>query len=121
MNTADDLVGLGETRVAADPRDAEIHDHRHPVIHAVLQNHDVARLDITVNDASLVGIGQAIADVNDDPKPLRKSERNTLFDHRVQAGAFEVLHHQVGMAVLLAEVVDRNNVWALQGTGGPGF
>src|SRR5271157_2064882 len=101
MNAAHDLVGLGKTRVTADPRNAEIHNDSHAIIHAVLQHHDVARLDVAVDDSSLVGICQAIANIDDDSEPLGKTQRDSSLDHRVQAGALQKLHHQIRIAVLL--------------------
>ncbi len=121
MDTANDLIGLGKPRVATDPRNAKIHDYGHAIIHAVPQYHDVARLDVAVNHPSLVGIGQAIADVNNDPEPLRKRQGDSFLDHRVQAGTFQELHHQIGIAVLLAEVINGDDVRTLERSCRPRF
>src|SRR5450755_2628819 len=76
VEAANDLVGSSKPSVAADSRNAEIHDHGHAVVDAILQHHDVARLNVAVDHAALMGKGQAVANIDDDSESLGKSERD---------------------------------------------
>ena len=96
-----------------EARDAEVHDLRG----AVFGEEDVRGLDVAVDDAHLVGVAQALEDLQNDGDPPRDGQGRHLLHGREQVATPQELHDDVGRAVrVVAEVVDRHHV----GVGEPG-
>ena len=87
------------------PRDAEIHDLRA----AALEQHDVARLDVAVDDAALVREGEAVGDLQRDLDRLVGGQLAFL-QARAQVRALEQLHRHEREIAFLAEVEDGDDV-----------
>ena len=77
---------------------------------AVLQNHNVSRLDITMNDAPLVRVRQASQTSR--MKLIWSSNGRDRFDldHGIQRLALQVLHHEIGTALVVPQLVDGNDI-----------
>ena len=72
---------------------------------AVRGQHDVVGLDVTVDDALVVGLGQAIRDLDRDLDRVLQVEL-LVRDQRSQRPPFHELHGDEDRAVLLVDVVD---------------
>ena len=90
----------------SDPRDAEIEDLGHPVV----QDEDVARLDVAMDDALLVGVREAVADLHHQRQLALEGHVPALGDDLLQLLAFQVLHDDEQAPLVLAQVVDRDDV-----------
>ena len=93
-------------RLPLDPhREAEIEDSTAPLtIH-----HDVARLEIAVNDSDLVRRSNRARDVRGNAHSARRSEL-TVFENDGEVRAVHEFHRVIGEAVeRLAHVVDRHD------------
>ena len=82
-----------------------------------LEQHDVAGLDVAVDDAVLVRERQALGDLQRDVHRLRRGHR-ALAHARAQLGALQQLHRHVGEVVLLAEIEDGDDVGVRELAGG---
>ena len=73
---------------------------------------DVARLDVAVDDAALVGVIEAGADVEGDAQRLGHGQpvRLRALQERLHVAARHVLGHDVEVLALLPDVVDRDHV-----------
>lgn len=115
-------AGAGEARgepdVVAEPGDAEVAD-----LHgAVRQPHDVRRLQVTVHDALLVGVGERGGHLVGDVDDLVDRERLPVRLHQLaEVVSLQQFHHQVQHPVGLAEVVDDGHSAVLQGRRDPGL
>jgi len=78
----------------------------------------VVGLDVAVEDAVLVRVGEAQAGVVDDVLDLLDAEALLLHPPRERL-ALDELHHDVGHAEVLAHVEDRDDVGVGQLAGGP--
>jgi hypothetical protein len=80
-------------------------------------NHDVGRLDVAMHDMSRVSVSKAFRQFLQDVETphQRQHRRSQLFTERC---AFHELHHDVWMAVVLANVVDLDDVRVTQEAGG---
>ena len=82
---------------------------------------DIRRFDVTVNHALCVRVTQGIAETN--------GNRELSFDRRLEAIGdvlfktlpVEEFHHEEPTALVLPDVVDRNNVWMAQTGAGFGL
>ena len=97
--------------------DAEVEDLQQ----SVGIDHQVGRLDVPVDDAGAVCVGEAIAQFLDQLELARQRERGTLCNDLRQRLAGDVLHRDEGLAIVLADVVDGDNIWMLQPAGRPGL
>ncbi len=114
---ADGAAGVGQAGLAGDLGQAEVGD----ADRAVGGEEDVGGLDVAVDDAAGVGSGEAVGGLGDDRQGLGWRER-TAADPGAQALAAAEGHGDEHAAVLaLADVVDRADVGAVEGRGGPGF
>jgi hypothetical protein len=95
----------GAARRVHGPRDAEVGDHRVP-----LGEEDVLRLDVAVDDAAPVGVGQRIRDGHGDRQGVLDGHRVPAVEQRAQRAALEVGHHVVEERIRRARVVQRNDV-----------
>src|SRR5215471_82173 len=89
-----------------DARDSEIHDFDGTVV----QNHEIGRLDIPMNNASMMCVLEAFGHLAHDRGSVQKSENLAGRKGGLQILAFEILHHKVWCIVLLAVVVYRDDV-----------
>ncbi len=99
-------------RVCADrvggcrARDAEIRD----LDLSVCGNDDILRLHIAVNDALVMGGRKAHADLNGDAGCLPDGELALLRDIFLQGDSLDKLHDNIVIALVLADVIDIDNV-----------
>ncbi len=85
---------------------------------AILGDEDVLRLEIPVDDAAGVGCGQTVGDLDRDlDRPPRGEVR--LPQPLPKAAAAQQLRHDVGHPLVLADVIDGEDVRVVQRTGGP--
>jgi len=87
--------------------DAEVHDlHR-----AVLADEDVGGLDVTVDDAGLVGVGQPVQHLQDDRHLAVEGQRDPQAQRLEQVLPLEQLHGDVRRAVsVVPQVEDEDHV-----------
>src|ERR1700733_1333552 len=77
-------------------------------------NEDICRLDVAMDDAFGVGRIQRIGDLDAERQELLRVDG--LFPNPVfQRRAIQVLHHDERPAILLTNVVNRADVWVVQG------
>jgi hypothetical protein len=100
----------------AHAREAEVHDLRA----ALRIQHDVRRLDVTVHDAALVRIREAVGDLAHDLHRLERAHA-LVRQARSQVGAVDELHGKVRHAVVIAAVERRDHVRVIQLAGGLGL
>ncbi|MFO0607940.1 MAG: hypothetical protein U0324_32550 [Polyangiales bacterium] len=91
---ADDLAGAGEGPVGrVGAGDAEVDDARGLAAGGVAGEEDVLGLEVAVDDAAAVGLGDALHRGRDERERLRRWERAAPFEHRAQRLAVEELVH----------------------------
>jgi hypothetical protein len=78
--------------------------------------HDVAWLDVAVNEPRRVGSGQAVGDLLADAKHVRQVERPGLVELLLQGSAGNALHDEV-RDVCVFDGVDRDDVLVANGRG----
>lgn len=93
-----------DLRVIDGSRKAEI-EHLHP---AIRSEHDVAGLEIAVDDSLLVGDGESRGDLSGERKGLRDG-KHAPCEQRGESLALDVLEHEIVGAVPLFEAVDCAN------------
>ena len=98
------------------PGNAEIQNLHGPI----REQHDVGRLYIAVDDAVLMRVQQSPRGFSQNPDLLRQGERRAV-DRLPQAAPIEQLHHEVRRRLVLAKIVDRDDVLVLEDTGGSGL
>ena len=72
-----------------------------------LRQHDVARLEIAMDDAGAMGCGECVGDLNPNLQRLVERQR-TFLQSLFQRLAFQVLHDQEVDPVLATDVVTRD-------------
>ena len=87
------------------PREAEVEDFHV----AIVSDEHVLRLDVPVDDAPFVGGGETVGDGGADLHDLSRRQRAPT-DERAKRLAAEELGHRVDDAVLLAEIMDGEDV-----------
>src|SRR4030095_6246725 len=102
-------AGAGQPRLGGGSGDAEVHD----LDGAAAAEEDVARLDVAVDDAELVGVGEGSEDMPGDGDGFRFGE-GTALDPLAEGLPLEELHDDVGTAVLRAGVVDTYDAGVVQ-------
>src|SRR5205807_728269 len=98
-------------------RDAEVEDLYGSIGHY----HDVARLDVAMHDAVLMGVIERAADLNDDPEAVHDAHGAPDIDNLIERLAGHVLHDHVGVAALFPKVIDDDDIRMLQAAGGLGL
>ena len=111
-----DIVGRSQNRVVGREMavlgagDAEVHD----LDVAIRLDHDVLRLDVAVDDVVLVGDGERLGNLGADLCDLAAVQRSVLPDAVLQVRAAQVLHDDVIGVPILAPVIDRDDIGALE-------
>ena len=113
---AQDGVVLREVAVLG-ASDAEVH---HLDV-AIGLHHDVLRLDVAVDDVVTVGHGERLGNLGANLGNLLAVEGAVLLDAALEVGAAQVLHDDVVRVAVLAPVIDRDDVRALQRCRGLGL
>ncbi len=120
-----DLLGRHEARRAhhaahlrearrLDVGDAEVGDlHR-----AVLEQEDVAGLDVAVDHALPVRVAERVEDLRHDAHDLGVGEALVPLECGLEVAPLDVLHRDERGAVVLVEVVDRDDVGVVEPAGG---
>ena len=116
------LLGRHVARAAGDafdPRHVRVLDQRNAEVdHAdvvVERQHDVARLDVAVDHAAAVRVVQALGALEHDLDDVVDAQQVVgPAIRRERARTVHVLRHDVVAAVLLARIVDRQNVRVLE-------
>ncbi len=109
--------GLGQPLVGAGAGNTEIHQ----VCEVVSGDQNVLRFHITVrHTAGMCGV-QRRGDLSHDGHCPRWAHWPVAFQHAGQVGAVDQAHVQVKLAVDLAVVVDRHDVWLGQPSCGVGL
>ena len=102
-------IGLG------DARDAEIEQLGR--LHLVGEQ-DVRWLDVAMDDAVAVRIGERAGELDADGEHPIAREAALLLQYLVERAAFDELHRDIGDVVGLADVVDRRDVGVAEIAGG---
>ncbi len=106
MDGADGLVGHGPRFVAGEARNAEIRD----LDGAVLQQHDVLRLDVAVDDALAVGMLQGAQNLDGEVDGFLPFDDFLLVEVFLQGNAVDILFDDILDSVAEAHVVDLDDV-----------
>src|SRR6266704_2203814 len=77
---------------------------------AVVAEQDVGGLQVAVDDAGLVGVLERVDDLAGQARRLRRRERAVAVQHVAQGGPVDQLHDDVVHALLLAGVVQRDDI-----------
>ena len=84
-------------------------------------DHDILRLDIAVDCALRVGIIERRRDRLDDSDRVAQPQCSALFDDRVERTAAHILHRDIAQPVVLADIVDRDDIRVPQIRSGDGL
>ena len=95
-------------------RDSEIEDLEPPA----LGDEEVLRLQIAVDDARFVRRGQTVRQLHGEVEYLRRRQR-AVAERRAQRPPLQQLADDERLAVVLADVVDRDDVRMVQRASGP--
>ncbi len=115
-----EILPLAARSIAAQLDEAEVED----LHEAVGRHHDVVGLQVTVNDARGVGLGEALRDLRSDLEETARGEGVGLAaqDQLPKRVAVDQLHDDVAQARgRLADVVDGDDVGVVQRGGGAGL
>ena len=109
-------AGLRHAR-PTEARDAEVENLQNPVV----ADDDVAGLDVAVHDARAMRVMEAGAEVLHDLKLPRQRRRLVALEERAERFALDVLHRDVRLAFVLADIVDGDDVDVLEPAGRSGL
>src|SRR5438034_1686401 len=97
--------GVAQSLNRSTVRAPELRQPEVEQLHAALRDHDVRRLQITMNDTVTMGLIERVRDL--DPKlQLLLDWKRTAFQALSKRLALEQFHHQEICAVLLTDVVE---------------
>ena len=82
------------------------------------RDHHVRRFDVAMHDRVAARMVEAFGDLRNQLGHLVEGQALAGFHHLLQRASLEELHRDVGDAVLLADVVDRDDVRMVQPAGG---
>jgi hypothetical protein len=114
VEAADQGAGVGDAGIG-QLGDAEVEDLQAA---APLLDHQVGRLDVAMDDAEAVRVGEPVAQLLEQAQLADQRGRLLAPDPHRQRLAVDVLHGDEGLAVLLADVEDADDVLVLEHTGG---
>jgi hypothetical protein len=111
--------GAGDVRVQlAHLREPEV-DHLHEVAaRAHRLEDDVLRLQVAVDDLEVVSFGERRHHLHQDVDDAREGEQPVFVRDAREVSPAQVLHHQVELAAVAAEVDDPDRVRVVQPGGG---
>ena len=113
----DHLAGVGQARLPG-VGDAEVEDlHRAGGVF----DHDVRRLDVTMDDARLVGAAQRIAHFLEDGELFEDRHGRAPVDHGGQRLSRDVLHRDERPVAVFTGVEDGDDVGVVEPAGGADF
>ena len=75
---------------------------------------DVLRFDVTMDDTTAVSVAYTRADLHRDVYGLADFEMSTLPNERLEILAIHTLHYDVVLIIVLADVIDRDDVGVIQ-------
>ena len=104
-------------RVAHGPRQAHVEDLDVPV----LREHQVAGLDVAVNEPLLVRVLKPRRGLHDVARGLRVVERAGLFDERFEVKPVHMFHHEEPNVLHLGNVEQAHDVGVVEGRHGAGL
>ena len=104
---------LGPRRLGQRAGEPEVADAQP----SLLAEQEVGGLDVAVHEAARVRVLEAAGGLEPDHQRLRRREPGAGVEHGAQAAAAEVLGDEVGLALVVAPVVDREHVRVVQGRG----
>src|SRR5215469_8536530 len=116
MNTAHDPPRASEM-IISEAGNPEINNLQP----TVLWNDKIRRFDVAVDHSVAVSVIQAVANQYHEAELLRKQQVASAADDRFQGFPFDIFHHQIGGATIVAEIVHRDNIRVLQSAGGLGL
>ena len=105
MDGAEGFAGQRVLR-RADARDAEISD----LDAAVLEDHDIVRLDVTVHDAAAVRVFQRLGDLHGKMQGLAPVEVPLLLQILLEGNALDQLHDDIIRVFRMGDVVHADDV-----------
>ncbi len=101
---------------------AEVEHFDEVVVEAQAAGVDVRRLDVAVDQVSLMGLGQRMTDLPQQMHGARRRDGPEPLHQHIEIQPFEKLHHIVERAVRGdPEVIEFNGVIRVERRGGPGF
>ena len=106
VNRADRLVGHGARRLVGKARDAEV-GH---LDGAVLQQHDVLRLDVAVNDAALMRVLQRLEDLGGEVQHVLPLDDTLTVDILLESDAVDIFHDDILDHIAEADIIDLDDV-----------
>ena len=106
VRRADRHSGPGQLAARRRLRDAEVGDHRVPV----LIEHDVVGLDVAMDDFLLVGVGERAAHFGEDLLDLGGRQYATRREDAGERLAPQKLHHEVNDSARFPDPVNRDDV-----------
>ena len=95
-------------------RDTEIHDFHD----AILREHDVRRLDVTMDDALLMGIVQSVRDGGQSQEDLVDRHQIGFSCPLFQGGSLDEFHRDIPQVVFFPCVIDGHDVGVGETSGG---
>jgi hypothetical protein len=110
-------VRLGPGRLGQRPGQTEVGDAEATV--GVEQQ--IGRLDVPMDETTSVGVVETGGRFDPDLDGLFRREQDTGVERLAQAAAGQVLQHQVRLVLLLAPVVDLEDVGVVEGGHRPGL
>ena len=117
VEAADQRAGVRDAGIG-QLRDAEVEDLQ-PA--AAPLDHQVGRLDVAMDDAEGVRVGEAVAQLLDELEPAGEGRGLAPSDPRAQRLAVDELHGDERLAVVLPDVEDADDVLVLEHAGGIRF
>ena len=106
LHGAEHSAGLGHSIGFERAGKSEVHDQDSPLRIA----HDVARLQIAMNDAFAVGSFQTSQHLFNDLRRILYRELALFLEDLIEAGALHVLHGDKSNSIRLAKIENTNNI-----------
>src|SRR5436190_14768299 len=114
MDGAYDHSRPSQLRGAHTLSDAEI-GH---LCRAAARDHDVLRLDVAMDEPTLVREVQSGGDLTPDRECLTDGKGGTLANQILQAATLDQLHHDIGQTLVVPDVVNGDDVGMRAKAGG---